>query len=169
MISLKSFFSILYRIYIVPILEKEMEDEKRKHAKQLAGSCSRSVLPNTVNYDDNTDSNCSNNGSESIYGHFSAGHRYESPFLRSISLTEEALKDRQLSNLLEVIRLICLGPGECIHSKVEKALVCPFIDQRDSLATSTIPAALVVPVDDHDGSVKSPYKKSRLSPASSLF
>jgi hypothetical protein len=107
-ISTNSFFSLLFRIYIVPILEKEKREQSSTGGDTALPS---SPMISTIIETENNS------------------------FLRSVTIDEASLQARQFKNVIEVLRVVCLHPGRCIHMKLEYFQLNPFRSQDTASST----------------------------------
>ena len=106
-ISIQSFDSLLFRVDVAPILNKErLEHEHLAEDATEDSTNNQPVAPHLVapEFDQVNDNS----------------------FLDSVTMEEEALQQRQYTNLVEVLRAICLHPGRCIHQKMEFFQLNPF-------------------------------------------
>jgi hypothetical protein len=114
-ISWQSFCSLLFRIYIVPVIEAErkeadrIENERQAHELQAQHGSTRISTANL--------------SQQSLQAPSipSAGAMAASTLLLC-----DQLAARQYSNLLSVLKVIHLYPG-CLHNKLEQACVNPFV------------------------------------------
>jgi hypothetical protein len=133
-VSIKSFYSILFRIFILPTLEKERALLKTELAKVVQDASDR-----LLSFQDNPNSSSTHTGTDTTTtATLPAANEdrndelHGSAFLRRVVLSESELQKRQYKNFIEVIQLICLHPGMCIHEKLEKILVNPFQASNDN-------------------------------------
>jgi hypothetical protein len=110
-VSLKSFSSILFRIYIVPEINKRKAAEKTEREKAIA------------------EENNSLSVTETLADTVAAASHVD-PVANLINLPLPELQARQFKNLIEVTGIVCLDPGKCIHYKLEHRLVNPFVAER---------------------------------------
>jgi hypothetical protein len=99
-VSWQSFCSLLFRIFVVPVIEAERLEEERKatnEAALLSQPTSATSFNSTVASQDS-----------------------------AALLTNNALAVRQYRNLLTVLRVIHLYPG-CLHVKLENSCINPFV------------------------------------------
>ena len=114
-VSLKSFASILFQIYIVPKINKRKAVGKAEGEKELAEE-------NNNNYPQQPTVTVTVNLTDTV----SAAAHVE-PVANVINLPLPELQARQYKNLIEVLQIVCLHPGTCIHYKLEQLLVNLFV------------------------------------------
>jgi hypothetical protein len=146
-ISLPAFFSLLFRIFVVPILAREQEVAKQKleqatmtlAAKEAKARHEQSILGSRhiatdVDAIDEDDPLAWMNGGDTT----TASTNTTPPPIHSSSHHNNALLNapdlvkRQYGNLKSVLELICLYNKQCIHSKLEMRLVNPFSTYQEA-------------------------------------
>jgi hypothetical protein len=109
--SLDMLVSLLYRIFITPALDKAKEEKDKAIAKN-------------ENQRNNTDA-------ETAPTHSSANTEASPSDSLPPServLQDEALSGRLYNNLVQVVRLLVLDNGTCVHKKLELCQLNPFVE-----------------------------------------
>ena len=111
-----SFCSLLFRIYVIPLIEEEQKEVERKETE-----C-------TSNDEAQLQPFASSPASIPVSSQGSTPALTVSPVpaMASTLLARGALLVRQYSNLLSVLQVIHLYPG-CLHVKLEQACINPFV------------------------------------------
>jgi hypothetical protein len=143
-VSVHSFFSLLFRIYIVPTLQKEQEASRIALARAVARAAASSVNIETADIDSQSDP-------EDDLPRLDATPT-ANDFLRCVTIDDEALKQRQYENIRKVLQLICLHQGVCIHQKLERLLINPYSVTEPAIteATQTPRDSLFDLIDDEN-------------------
>jgi hypothetical protein len=110
-VSLPSFVSLLFRIYVVPLLDERQKKEEAIREQQHEG---------VERVEDNTP-----------WAALIAGA--PEAVKDTLVIKPDELQQRQYSNLLDILALTCLRgrgpcPQHCIHLKMETAMLNPYVD-----------------------------------------
>jgi hypothetical protein len=110
-VCFESLVSLLFRIYVVPVLEKKNKEKEKE--KQRKAQLENDATPETTGAPTGTDAADANED--------------------SLVLENRELQQRLYSNLLQVVGVLFLHPGWCIHQKLEYAMLNPFKNEAETI------------------------------------